>query len=103
MCILIFLLTVIILLLLLLYIMKKGSENMFQKYYYFNMMSEFEHRSRNHFDIDSSFDASMNSACFSRVVKRKYPVTPIPTKHEQEHQKIKYKEYYLEDYLKKNK
>ena len=25
------------------------------------------------------------------------------SKHEQEHQKIKYKEYYLEDYLKKNK
>ena len=102
MSIVIFLLTVVILFLLFIYLMKKDNENMFQKYYS-TMMSELERKSRNQFYIDSSFDVSLISASPYRLVKQKFTVTPISIKHEQECPKIKYREYHLEDYLKKNK
>ena len=102
MSIVIFLLSVVILFLLFIYLMKKDNENMFQKYYS-TMMSELERKSRNHFYIDSSIDASLISASLYRPVKQKFTVTPMSTKHKQERPKIKYREYHLEDYLKKNK
>ena len=102
MSIVIFLLTVVILFLLFIYLTKKDNENMFQKYYS-TMMSELERKSRNHFYIDSSIDASLISSSLYRPVKQKNPVNSISIKLEQEHPKIKYREYHLEDFLKKNK
>lgn len=106
MTVIIFLSTVIILLLLLLYIRKKDNETMLQRYYY-TMMNELDHRGRNQFYMDASLDtslisASSNSSFHYGPCARKYPVTPFPMKKEEERPKMKYREFHLEDYLKKN-
>ena len=106
MSIIIFLSTVIILLLLLLYIRKRDNEKMLQRYYS-TMMTELDSRSRNQFIMDASMDnslisASSNSSFHYGSVDRRYPVTPIPTKKCEERPKMNYREFRVEEYLKKN-